>query len=88
MNGISIEKYHAGQKRKRETTGSLRRPPCVIMTKSVVISEDGAALKKMCEAGFEVVVVMDGDLEETLRIVETVRQEAENGVSLKEQRNE
>jgi glycosyltransferase involved in cell wall biosynthesis len=50
------------------------------MTKSAAISEDGASLKKMCEAGFEVVVVMDGDLEETLRIVEAVRQNKRKGM--------
>ena len=52
-----------------------RRPPCAIMTASAAMHADGAALKKLSEAGMEVVVVQDQDFEAALRIAEKVRRE-------------
>ena len=62
-----------GAPRNGPATGSIRRPPCALMSKSAAIAEDSMALRKMCDAGFEVVVVLDADIEETLRIIERVR---------------
>ena len=52
-----------------------KRPPCAIMTVSAVMEADCAALKKIVDAGMEVVVVPDKDFEEACRIVEKVRRE-------------
>ena len=55
-----------------------RRPPCALMTASAAMHADCAALKKLTEAGLEVVVVQDADFEASLRIVEKVRRETAN----------
>lgn len=55
------------------SAGSPRRPPCALMTASAAMHADCAALKKLTEAGMEVVVVQDADFEASLRIVEKVR---------------
>lgn len=55
-----------------------RRPPCALMTASAAMHADCAALKKLTEAGMEVVVVQDADFEASLRIVEKVRRETAN----------
>jgi len=39
---------------------------------------DCAALKKICDAGYEVIVVQDSDLEGSLRVIERVRAETAN----------
>jgi hypothetical protein len=57
-----------------------RRPPCALMTASAAMHADCAALKKLTEAGMEVVVVQDADFEASLRIVENVRRETANKV--------
>ena len=70
-------------KRKRAArsgaaAGSPRRPPCALMTASAAMHADCAALRKLTEAGMEVVVVQDADFEASLRIVEKVRRETAN----------
>jgi len=64
--------------RKSESAGSLRRPPCALMTASASMEADCAALKKICDAGYEVIVVQDSDLEGSLRVIERVRAETAN----------
>lgn len=57
---------------------SVRRPPCALMTASAAMHADCAALRKLTEAGMEVVVVQDADIEASLRIAEKVRRETAN----------
>ena len=52
-----------------------RRPPCALMTASAAMHADCAALKRLTEAGMEVVVVQDADFEASLKIVEKVRRQ-------------
>lgn len=49
------------------------RPRCALMTASAAMHADCAALRKLSDAGLEVVVVQDADFEAALRIVEKVR---------------
>ena len=51
------------------------RPPVALMTASAAMTEDCAALKKLSESGYEVVVVKDDDFEKSLGLVEKVRRE-------------
>lgn len=53
-----------------------KRPPVALMTASAAMHEDVAVLKKMADAGYEVVIVQDADFEKSLKIVEKVRKDS------------
>lgn len=50
-----------------------RRPTCALMSVSTCTEADCAALKKLTDAGMEVVVVQDKDFEAALKLIEKVR---------------
>lgn len=50
-----------------------RRPPCALMSVSTCTEADCAALRKLTDAGMEVVVVQDKDFESALKLIEKVR---------------
>ena len=50
-----------------------KRPPQAVMTASAAMQHECAALRKLGEAGWEIVVVPDESFEAYLRIVEEVR---------------
>jgi D-aminopeptidase len=56
-------------------SNSPRRPPCALMTASAAMQADCDALKKIAEAGYEIVVVPDADFEASAIILESVRRE-------------
>jgi hypothetical protein len=52
-----------------------RRPPCVLMTASAALHADCDTLKKLGDAGHEIIVVQDADFEASARVLEKVRRE-------------
>ena len=52
---------------------SPRRAPVALMTASAAMQADCAALKKLADAGYEIVVVQDDDFEAAARVLKTVR---------------
>jgi len=52
-----------------------KRPPVALMTASAAINDDCGSLKKIADAGYEVVVVRDEDFEQSLKVLEKVRLE-------------
>lgn len=56
-----------------KTSKPVRRPPCALMTASAALSANSKAIKKLAQAGFEIVVVKDEDFDGALRSIEKVR---------------
>jgi hypothetical protein len=53
-----------------------KRPPCVLFSVNEANETDVEVMKKLCDAGYEIVVVQEENFEKALKIIESVRKES------------